>query len=29
MAMISHTFCIITMPLLYAVMVALFGVPFL
>jgi len=28
MAMISHTFCIITMPLLYAVMVALFGVPF-
>ena len=28
MAMISHTFCIITMPLLYAAMVALFGVPF-
>ena len=28
MAMISHTCCIITMPLLYAVMVALFGVPF-
>ena len=28
MAMISHTFCIITMPLLYAVMVALFGAPF-
>lgn len=28
MAMISHTLCIITMPLLYAVMVALFGVPF-
>jgi len=28
MAMISHTLCIITMPLLYAVMVALFGAPF-
>ncbi len=28
MAMISHTLCIITMPILYAVMVALFGVPF-
>ena len=28
MAMISHTLCIITMPILYAVMVAIFGVPF-
>lgn len=28
MAMISHTLCIITMPLLFAAMVAIFGVPF-
>ena len=28
MAMISHTLCVISIPLLYALMVALFGVPF-
>ena len=28
MAMISHTLCVITIPLLYALMVTLFGVPF-
>ena len=28
MAMISHTLCVITIPLLYALMVALFGTPF-
>ena len=28
MAMISHTLCIITMPLLFAAMVAIFGMPF-
>lgn len=28
MAMISHTLCVITIPLIYALMVALFGVPF-
>jgi predicted permease len=29
MAMISHTLCIITIPLMYAIMVAVFGIPFL
>ena len=28
MAMISHTLCVITIPLLYVLMVALFGTPF-
>ncbi len=28
MAMISHTLCVISIPLLYALMVAIFGVPF-
>lgn len=28
MTMISHTLCVVTLPLLYAVMVMLFGVPF-
>jgi predicted permease len=28
MAMISHTLCVISIPLLYALMVTLFGVPF-
>ena len=28
MAMISHTLCVISIPLLYALMVALFGTPF-
>jgi len=28
MTMISHTLCVITIPLLYAVMVSLFGAPF-
>lgn len=28
MAMISHSLCVITIPLIYALMVALFGVPF-
>ena len=28
MAMISHTFCVISIPLMYALMVALFGTPF-
>ena len=28
MAMISHTLCVISIPLMYALMVAVFGVPF-
>ena len=28
MAMISHTLCVISIPILYAIMVAIFGVPF-
>ncbi len=28
MAMISHTFCVISIPLMYALMVAIFGTPF-
>ena len=29
MTMISHTLCLITIPLMYAIMVAVFGIPFL
>ena len=28
MATVSHTICIVTIPLLYALMIAIFGVPF-
>jgi hypothetical protein len=29
MTMISHTLCVLSIPVMYALMVALFGVPFL
>ncbi|MBQ8606169.1 MAG: hypothetical protein IJ408_05475 [Clostridia bacterium] len=28
MAMISHTLCVVTIPLMYALMITLFGTPF-